>query len=255
MAEYVYDQSFTEERERLAGIERLWDPGTRRVLAQLGLGPGWRCLEVGAGGGSTTAWLAEQVGESGSVLATDVYTKFIEALELPNVEAREHNVLEDELPEAEFDLATSRLVAEHLGPEVIRRMVPALKPGGVLLTEDYDWTAAGVHPSDERMERVMNGILGFMANAGFDPHFGRRLRAELDAAGLDDVDAEGRQRMLTGGTSEMDFFRLSLVSLREPLVETGALDEADVEAAFEAMEDPGRTWISPVMVAAWGRRA
>jgi hypothetical protein len=32
MAEYVYDQTFAEERERLAGIERLWDPGTRALM-------------------------------------------------------------------------------------------------------------------------------------------------------------------------------------------------------------------------------
>jgi hypothetical protein len=39
-----------------------------------------------------------------------------------------------------------RLVAEHLGPEVIERMIPALKPGGVLLLEDYDFSSATVHP-------------------------------------------------------------------------------------------------------------
>jgi hypothetical protein len=38
--EYVYDQDWTDERERLAGIERLWDPGSTELLTKLGVGPG-----------------------------------------------------------------------------------------------------------------------------------------------------------------------------------------------------------------------
>jgi hypothetical protein len=36
------------------------------------VGPGWRCLEVGSGGGSIAAWLCDRVGPDGSVLATDL---------------------------------------------------------------------------------------------------------------------------------------------------------------------------------------
>jgi hypothetical protein len=50
-------------------------------------------------------WLAERVGPQGSVLATDVYTKFLDALDRPHLEVREHDILSDELPKAEFDLA------------------------------------------------------------------------------------------------------------------------------------------------------
>ena len=60
---YVYDQGFAEERDRLAGIEALWDPGTQRLLAELGAGPGARVLEAGAGGGSVVEWLAGAVGD------------------------------------------------------------------------------------------------------------------------------------------------------------------------------------------------
>jgi signal transduction histidine kinase len=51
-------------------VERIFDPLSRRrrELVQ----PGWGCLEVGAGRGSMAVWLAEQVGESGEVVATDI---------------------------------------------------------------------------------------------------------------------------------------------------------------------------------------
>jgi ubiquinone/menaquinone biosynthesis C-methylase UbiE len=38
--------------------------------------PGWRCLEVGAGRGSMAVWLAQRVGPSGHVVATDVDVGF-----------------------------------------------------------------------------------------------------------------------------------------------------------------------------------
>jgi hypothetical protein len=49
---YAYDHAWAMERVRLAGLEVALDPGTREHLTRLGAGPGKRCLEVGAGGGS-----------------------------------------------------------------------------------------------------------------------------------------------------------------------------------------------------------
>jgi hypothetical protein len=71
---YVFDNAAEEQtRERFATLPRLYDPGTIRHLEALGVGAGWRCLEVGAGGGSVARWLAERVGPIGRVLATDIY--------------------------------------------------------------------------------------------------------------------------------------------------------------------------------------
>jgi hypothetical protein len=49
---YAYDHAWVQERIRLAGLETSLDPGTHAHLMRLGVGPGSRCLEVGAGGGS-----------------------------------------------------------------------------------------------------------------------------------------------------------------------------------------------------------
>lgn len=254
MAEYVYDQTFADERARLAGIEALWNEGTVALLDRLGVGPGWRCLEVGAGGGAMVEELSRRVGADGSVLATDVYTKFLDALELPNVEVREHDILKDDLPQGEFDLVYARLVVEHLGTEALARMVPALKPGGILLLEDYDFEGASGYPEDERFLRVTDALVGFMTQAGFDPNFGRRLIGEMTAAGIEGVEAEGRVRVFRGGEPNTAFYRLTLNSLRTALEESGAVDPGDVEASLEGLDDPGRTFLSPTMIAAWGKK-
>jgi SAM-dependent methyltransferase len=56
-------------------LKALRDDVYRRPLAtaleRLGVGPGWRCVDVGAGGGDVSVALAEIVGRSGRVYAVD----------------------------------------------------------------------------------------------------------------------------------------------------------------------------------------
>ncbi|MDQ3764848.1 MAG: hypothetical protein M3460_26035 [Actinomycetota bacterium] len=44
---YVFAEQWHRERKRLAGVEAGADPISRDVLSRLGVGPGWRCAEVG----------------------------------------------------------------------------------------------------------------------------------------------------------------------------------------------------------------
>ena len=253
MASYAYDQEWKDERERLAGIERLWDGGSHALLDRLGVSSGWRCIEVGAGAGSMVEWLSDKVGPSGSVTAVDVSTRFLEAIDKPNVQVLRQDVLDEDLPTG-FELVYGRLVVEHLGTPALERMVAAAAPGGLVVLEDYDWAAADVFPPDPLFQRVLDAVTGFMERAGYDRFFGRRIFSELRAAGLEDVQAEARARVIQGGTPETVFYRLSLESLRDPIVASGALTGTEVDEAMRRIDDPAATYVSPLMVSAWGRR-
>src|SRR2546423_2530305 len=69
---YTLDPAWHAERERLNSITSLYDPHTLGCCDRLGIGEGWRCLDVGAGTGSLAELLAGRVGEDGRVLAGDV---------------------------------------------------------------------------------------------------------------------------------------------------------------------------------------
>ena len=110
-------------------------------------------------------WLAEQVGATGQVVATDVDTRYLSRLELPNLEVIEHNILEDPLDvlrPGSFDLVCSRLMLFHLKgrqEQAIRQMAECLRPGGWLLDEDADWgTAAPVDPAHPLLRRLPAGL-------------------------------------------------------------------------------------------------
>ena len=138
---YLLDNRKDQAGDRFAALAAVYDPMTIGHFDRLGVGPGWRCLEIGAGGGSVVRYLSERVGPSGRVLATDIEPRFLDPLaDLGNVDVCRHDVVVDPLPEAEFDLVHARLVLVHVPERVmaIHRLVETLRPGGWLLIEDGD---------------------------------------------------------------------------------------------------------------------
>ena len=127
------------ESRRLHAIADLFDPATRRLLAQVGVARGWRCLEVAAGTGSVAAWLADQVGPEGEVFATDIDLTHLVELP-PNVTYAQHDIVTDSLPEGAFDVVHTRLLLEHLsGRETaLNRMASAVRPGGYVVVEEAE---------------------------------------------------------------------------------------------------------------------
>src|ERR1700722_10195781 len=106
---YWFDNSLADEGNRLRLLEEIADPRSVRLLSDLHVGVGWRCAELGAGGGSMVRWLADQVGESGQVLAVDRDVTLMKHLaERPNVELVEESLEDLNLPPASLDLIHTR---------------------------------------------------------------------------------------------------------------------------------------------------
>jgi SAM-dependent methyltransferase len=251
---YVFDQRWQQERNRLTQMEDLFDSGTRSVIESLGIAPGWRCLEVGAGAGSIAGWLADRVGPEGHVLATDVSTEYMDWLDKPNLDVRRHDILSDPLPVADFDLVHARLLVEHLGPEALEHMLPPIRPGGWLVVESMDVPLNAVWPDDAPTEHAIAGLGEFMAAAGFDNRHGRKLIHKLELAGLEEITAEGRMRIGHGGSPASAFLRLTLESLRPALLGSGDVPAEVLDHAIAVLNDPGTVFVPPPMIAARGRK-
>jgi len=260
MDKYVFDNNWIRARQRLRGLEQLLDPGTIRHLETLGVGEGWHCLKVGAGGGSIIEWLCQRVGRNGYVMATDLDTRFLEALTLPNLDVRRHDIVSDDLPDRRFDLVLSRLVLEHIQERerALRRMLSALKPGGWLVCEDADNASVALvsptdTPSNEFFMKVEQGKDQVMASRGH-VYCGRHLYGYLCALGLTEVHAEGRVPLLHAGTVETHWKRLSVDQLREDIINAHLATEAEIEAYFALLDSPHFVAQGFIVMTAWGRR-
>jgi SAM-dependent methyltransferase len=250
MRDYAFDQGFVDERKRLSAMESLWDPGSEALLVELGVGAGWRCLEVGAGGGSMARWMA---GRGAHVTAVDIDTRFIEQFASDRIEVQRVDVRTDALPQSAFDLVHARLLLEHLADrrQILDRLAATLRPGGWIMVEDYDWSCFGFE--GEEPGKVGGAVMSYMERAGFDRDYGRRIVADLADAGFTDVRGEGRARVVGSRDPGFDFFRLSFESLRATLIESGELHGENVEAAQSRFTHDIRVF-TPLMVAGVGRR-
>jgi SAM-dependent methyltransferase len=244
-----------DKPERLAGIEATWDRGTQALLSSLGIGPGWRCLEAGAGGGSIAAWMAERVAPDGSVLAVDLDTTHVEPLAGGVLEVRRHDLLLDDLPAGAFDLAHERSVLSWLGDgEALSRLVASLAPGGWLLAEDFDWAIHGSTDGSAVVAKAYEVIISLLEGVGYQRHYGRTLLRRLERAGLEDTDGEARSYVLRGGSPGTAFDRYSILAHRDAILATGALTESELDETLRFLEDPVELVLTPVLFAAWGRK-
>jgi SAM-dependent methyltransferase len=148
---YWFDNSLADEASRLRLLEEIADPRSIRLLGGLHIESGWQCAELGAGGGSMAAWLADQVGDRGSVMAVDRDVTLLKFLnERSNVTVVETSIEELDLPPATLDLIHTRNVLMHVNgaDEIIARLVESLRPGGYLLLEEADYfPLSGVNSS------------------------------------------------------------------------------------------------------------
>lgn len=255
---YVLDPAWHAERERLTSLTALYDDTTVRLAERLGLAPGWRCADVGAGTGTVAARLADRVGPAGRVLAVDTDTRFLAPLadDVLVVEARD--VVADPLPPGQFDLVHARLLLEHLPSRdtVLRQLAAALAPGGWLLVEDFDWaTATVVDPPSAVHARVADACRTLLQAHGYDPHYGRRLPRALREAGLTEVGTSAAASQVDADPVDgVPQWQLLVDQLSPGMLATGRVTRDDLRAFAELLHD-GRTVVfAPLMVSCWGRR-
>ena len=126
--------------------DALRDDVYRRPLAtaleRLGIGPGWRCVDVGAGGGDVSVALAEIVGHDGRVYAVDSDPR---ARDVAAAAAAAFSQVlaitqagEDLLLPETVDLAFCRFLLMHVADPavVVRRMRLAVRSGGWVVAQE-----------------------------------------------------------------------------------------------------------------------
>lgn len=255
---YALDNAADEASARFPALSDAFDSGTQRHLAALGVGAGWRCLEVGGGGGSIARWLVERVGPTGHVLVTDIDPRHLEFDKHAEVEVRVHDIAADPLPKAAFDLVHARLVLLHI-PEreaALANMIASLKPGGWLLDEEFDISVfpdPALSPG-ETLLKTHIALARVLDDRGVDRAFGRRLFGRLRALGLENVAAEGRTFMWPSGSPGPAMMRANYAQLRPQMIAAGYLTEAEFDRDIAALDDPEYFMPSPILWAAWGQR-
>lgn len=257
---YLLDNRQSEAGVRFGALSELFDPVTFRHVDRLGIGAGMRCWEVGAGGPSVPEGLAARVGPGGSVVATDIDTSWVRDAAGGVIEVRRHDVAADPPPPGPFDLVHARLVLVHVTDraEAVRRMVSALRPGGLLLLEDAD---PGLQPllcpdesgPEQRLaNRLRSGFRALMAERGADLAYGRTLPRVLREAGLEDVRADAYFPITSPACAVLE--AATVRQIRGRLVAAGLATDEEVDRHLANVATGRLDLATAPMISAWARR-
>ena len=254
------DAAPSAELKRLREIDSYMRSTTEARITRLGIAPGWQCLEVGAGAGGVAHWMAEKVGKTGSVTATDISPKVDLDPHLPWLEVRRHNILESGLEDGLYDLVHCRLLLIHVSPVEIalQNMVRALRPGGWLIIEEPgDLKISEVGEDDPRVAEYNRLHEEFLASISMialnvDLTLFRRLPGLIHDLGLSSLGGDQTQMLVraAGRAAMMSSVRAFSGSLRyTPFASQGRMDRF-----IEPGCDGGLVTFGGATLAVWGQR-
>jgi hypothetical protein len=178
-----------------------------------------------------------------------------------DVEYREADVLEIEL-EPEFDAIYARFVLTHMADPgaAAARVACWLRPGGVLIVEDIDFTGAFCHPASEAYDRYAELYTAATQARGVDPNMGPRLPGLLVAAGCSDVglgvvQPAGMTREGHEGDVKL-VSPLTLENIADAVIAEGLAERAEIDALADQLYrlagDTTTVLAIPRIVQAWG---
>lgn len=235
--------------------ESQYDPLTTRIITDLAVPPTARCLDVAAGAGSMSYWLAEHVRD-GSVLAVDLDTRYLDATRAANLTVRQLDVSGAEFDPGSFDLILARgaFSSQSRPDELLDRATRWLAPGGWLVAEDFYFL-----PGEDSPTPAGRAVVGAYTKAfemrGANVRWARRLPARLAQLGLTRVDMH--VRCLGPGLSvgESELIRMRLELQGHQLVDNGLVSAEQIAEFIEGLNHPEARDVTTLQFSVWGQRA
>lgn len=255
-----------EGKRRLELLGRVLWPTTFQLLQRAGVRPGMDCLDMGCGGGDVTLGIARLAGPTGTVAGIDIDAVKLEAarreaarLNLSNVTFQQASICDWATDQA-YDRIYVRFLLTHLSDcaAALTALRRALRPSGVLIVEDIDFTGSFSYPRCPAFDRYIDLYRGVVHRRGGDPDIGPKLRGLLADAGLQSVHAsvvqpfhyDQEEKTLQLST----YINIADAILAENLADSAELEQSIAELA--AFTDDPTTLVSlPRIFQVWGHRA
>jgi ubiquinone/menaquinone biosynthesis C-methylase UbiE len=245
------------------------EPATRLLLAQSGIAPGMRVLDLGAGLGHVARLAGELVGPTGVVIGIDRSAPAIAAARQRTEAAGASHVsfIESEVSAwrstEPFDAIVGRLLLFHLSDPIlaVRQQLENLRKGGLFVALDFDAGAARSEPPVRLVAEAGEWIERAFRSSNANPRVGARLVSILGRAGLAGVRTIGAQSYAQPDDSFAPAFLAGLVrSLSDVIVHQGIATAEQIGADTleqrigQALREADAVFLPPTLVGGWGRR-
>jgi len=183
------------EAARLRAQAQLWDPTAAALFDRLHVRRGWKVLEVGPGQGSLHLELRRRVqGPVDAVERSPVFARRLKVLcardGLGQGRLWQADLLDAPLPLGAYDLIFARWVFLFLpDPKAhLRKLMGALKTGGLLAIEEYHRETFALIPRPREWADLLAADRAFFASQGGDASIGGELPELYRQVGLQVVE-------------------------------------------------------------------
>jgi SAM-dependent methyltransferase len=258
------------ELDRLARQARAFAPFTRQLLAEAGIQPGMRVLDVGCGSGDVSFLVADMVGQSGEVVGTDCGPL---AIDRARQRAKLQGISNAQFLEGDpadinfcqrFDAIVGRLVLMYYPDPVfaLRKLARHLRNRGLLVFQEFDEENCCSFPAVPIFEQAVRWIKETLRRTGTRMQMGLQLYPTFLRAGLPGPSL--RMDALIGGGSDCPAYELiadvteSLLPAMEKLGIATA-DEVWIPTLAQRMRDEAvvaqAVVRSPGLIGAWARKS
>jgi ubiquinone/menaquinone biosynthesis C-methylase UbiE len=258
------------ELARLTHQGKAFLPFTRQLFEQAGLGAGMRVLDVGSGAGDVCFLVNELVGPTGKVIGIDRAEQAVQwsrqrarSMEMKNVEflTCDANDFSSKEP---FDAIVGRFVLMYCpNPvETIRTLARLLRPGGLIVFQEFDMRYVRSHPLAPTFERATAWMRETFRATGTQVQLGTDLYSVFVTAGLPDPCL--RMDVLLGGGQNFPGYEIlagTIQSLLPVMEQLGIATTAEVNLPTLAkrMRDEviamNGIAFSPALIGGWSRKS
>ena len=259
----------SRETHRLGVQGKLYATHTRHLLAQAGIEPGMRVLDIGCGGGDVALEVARLVGPTGSVIGVDSDADLLAVAEQRMAAEVVHNVVSQQatvprIPlDGPVDAIVGRLILIHLPDPVaaVREMRTLVRPGGIMAFQDLNtYRAHSVPAAIPLVTQSLAWVSAALRAGGCSVAAGDELFTILRAAGLP-MPALAASSPASGDPDSLvlEHITESVITLLPLIERAGIATRANVDpdtllARLRAeVQDAGAAVYSPELVSAWAR--
>jgi SAM-dependent methyltransferase len=251
-----------EELARLGLQHRVWRSVVLDCWQRAGITVGSRALDVGAGPGYATVDLAEIVGPTGKVVALERSRNFIRAMEaacrarsLTNVKIHEMDLMQEELPKADYDFAWCRWVVSFVSDPalLIRKLARVMPEGSVSIFHEYGhYETWRFFPRLPMHERFREHVIATWRESGGEPDGAVKLPELLANNGFVIRSARPHVFCLRSKDYMWQWPATFIETYLPRLIEIGRIDQSfadHVRAALaNAEKNPNALMITPLVL-------
>ncbi len=184
------------EIERLSEQALCWEPEAESLFDEIGIQQGWKCVDLGCGPVGVLGPLSRWVGPHGQVFGVDqnpfslqAANKFIKRNHLDNVKVFRGDIYDPSLQPDSFNLSHMRFIFTQIGcdRELLEKMVNVTKTGGVIVSQESDWTTWNCFPPQSPWKKLRKSLMELYKLSGGDINAGLRTYQMFREADLSNI--------------------------------------------------------------------